>query len=325
MGSSMFRIFTGLASLLLILSGCQDFFVRDLTGDTVVLSSPANGTQTVALSHQFTWEEIKGAEYYNLEIVTPDFGAIQSYVLDTTISSTRFSQTLFPGTYQWRVKAGNFGGETQFSQPFTLIIDTSSDLSNQVVVLNSPFSGFVTNDSTPSFSWQTIFIADSYVFTLKSGTVWNSGIVIYSDTLLATSMALPAINALPEGKYTWGVKAMNAISSSSYTIRNLHIDRTDPPAVSLQSPSNFSLLSTGILNFNWNRPADVGTQPSNRADSVYVYSDTTLTNLFSRSGTSTTSIALTLTNPGWYRWYVISFDQAGNASDTSQKFKFQLN
>lgn len=325
----MFRTSAVRASLFLLLffalSSCEDFFVRDLSGDTVNLVSPSNGVTTILQTQEFVWDEVKGAEQYQLQVAFPSFSSIQYFVLDTTISKTKFTFTLEPGSYEWRVRAKNFGGYSMYSLPFQLTIDTTSDLSQQIVALNTPVNGKATNDSTPTFSWQSVYAATSYNIIIKNGSSWSTGSVIYNDTVTSNTATLALADYLTEGTYVWGVRAMNGISyTQNFSTHLLYVDVTNPPAVSLVTPSNQSSQSAGIISFSWSRASDLGNSPTARTDSLYIFSDTTNMTVFDRIGSSGTSAVRSISTSGWYKWFVISFDQAGNPSDTSAKRTFQV-
>ncbi|MFZ5551650.1 MAG: hypothetical protein ACOZCO_00935 [Bacteroidota bacterium] len=320
-------IFNLLAAILVVslLGSCNDFFVRDISSQQVTLVSPSDSTVTTLYTQEFVWDELNGSDYYQLQIAYPSFASIQSFVLDTTIYDDHLTYTLSPGTYQWRVRGINSSYESQYSNPFTITIDTTSDLTFQLVALNAPASGIFTNDSTPTFSWQSMSIATSYNLIIKTGSNWTTGTTILNDTVNVNNYTLTTAQYLSEGGYTWGVRAINAISyTQSYATRTFGVDYTNPPTVSLTAPSNNALLSTGQITFTWSQPADVGTSPSPRTDSVFIFSDTSMTNLIYRDAVSSPSVTRTLTGTGMYRWYVISFDAAGNGSDTSSKFTFTL-
>jgi hypothetical protein len=330
MGLFMSRISVAKASIALVfficLTSCEDFFVRDLSGDSVTLVSPSNGVTTILQTQEFVWDEMKGAENYQLQIAFPSFAAIQYFVLDTTISKTKFTFTLEPGIYEWRVRAKNFGGYSLYSSPFQITIDTTSDLSQQVVALNAPVNGKATNDSTPSFSWQSVYAATSYNIIIKNGSSWSSGSVVYNDTVSTNSLTLALADYLSEGTYVWGVRALNAISyTQSFSTHLLYVDVTNPPVVTLVSPSQQSSQSAGFISFSWTRSTDLGNSPTARTDSLYIFSDTTNLTVFDRIGSSGTSASLSITATGWYKWFVVSYDQAGNPSDTSTQRTFQVN
>jgi predicted phage tail protein len=196
-------------------------------------------------------------------------------------------------------------------------------LSQQLVVLNSPSLNVDLNDTLPSFSWQSMGIADSYNIVLKSGTNWTTGSVLIDDTVTINSYNSSV--SLTEGQYIWGVRAINSLSyTTSFNQRALNIDLTNPPKPVPSSPTNSSSQVQGLLNFSWTRPTDVGTYNSSRYDSLYVFSDTAMTVLQGKYYSLNTNFSVNINQNDTFFWYLIGFDAAGNKSDTSNVFSFTI-
>jgi hypothetical protein len=302
---------------------CDDIFEEDLTDDVIVLITPSNNDTSTIQSQLFKWEAADEAVKYRIQIASPSFAFTQTLILDSTISNTQIYFSLEPGIYQWRVKAINYSSESEFSSPFTIMIDTTSNLSNQLVVLNSPSSNADMNDTMPSFNWQSMGIADSYNIVLKSGTNWTTGTVLINDTI--TANAYNSLISLSEGQYIWGVRAINSLSfTSSFNQRTLNIDLTNPPKPVPTSPANSSSQTQGLLNFTWTRPADLGTYNSSRYDSLYIFSDTAMTVSLGKYYSLNTNFSVNINQSDSFFWYLIGFDNAGNRSDTSNVFSFSI-
>ncbi len=94
---------------------CEEIIEVDLNDLNVTLLAPSNGTATTDAAQIFYWENLKGAEEYNLQIVSPRFSSITKFVLDTTITENSFDFTLSPAEYEWRVKAINASSHTDYS------------------------------------------------------------------------------------------------------------------------------------------------------------------------------------------------------------------
>ena len=94
-----------------LLSACTDIIEPSVTKQIVTLEAPASGYQSANYTINFWWNAVDHALTYHLQVVTPNFAAPGSLVLDTIVSTYKFSYTLSPGAYQWRVMAEN--GSTQ--------------------------------------------------------------------------------------------------------------------------------------------------------------------------------------------------------------------
>ncbi len=326
----MFRIFSK-TKLALALGGllmgvaCNDFFERDLSGEDVTLISPANGYTTTVFTQQFSWNEVKGASRYRLQIARPSFAALQAYAADTLLGGTSFAYTLAPGYYEWRVKALNNSSESNYSAVHSLHIDTTSDLSAQQVLLVAPAQNFDSRSGTPLFTWQPISIASGYHIIIKSGTSWSTGSTIISDTVSTTFYNVSAAQALGEGQYTWGVRAINAISyTQNFATRSINIDLTAPPTPTALSPLNNTIHSPGTFTFTWNRPVDQGIYRAARFDSLYIYTDSLYQNLYGKYEETGLSRSESINNQGTYYWFLVGFDRAGNQSAKSTRFYFTV-
>lgn len=289
-------------------TSCKDIVETDLSGKNIAILSPVNNTVSANFSQTFWWQEIEGAITYKLQVVKPSFSSIQELTLDTTIAVNQFSFTLLPGSYQWRVKAMNGSSDTDYSV-CNLTIDSTLDLSNQWVLLNSPIDNDSSAQATHSFSWQTLSNTDSYLFQI----VMN-GLPIYTQTLTTTSINYTFLN---DGAYQWRVFAQNATSTSSpvNATRNITIDRVAPSIPVLSSPMANDSVSNPI-NLSWT------SDPTYAYDSVYVYADTNLTVLVA-NGISTNQTYSYIGIVGQdYFWRVRSVDAVGNKSSYTNRRKF---
>ena len=290
------------------LYSCKDFIEADLAKKSITLLAPANNIVSSSSSQTFWWEELKGAENYNLQIVKPNFSSIQQFVLDTTVTNNRFSYSLMPGVYQWRVRAMNNSSNTAYVI-YNLTIDSTLNLSNQWVILTSPIDNYSSGNLSQTFNWQTLVNADSYLFQILS-----SGSIIFSQ---ANNTTTTNYTFLAEGTYQWRVLAQNNVSTSSPTnsTRNIIIDNTSPTAPILTFPAANDTASNPV-NLVWT--SDI----SATMDSVFIYADTNLTTLVISVLTTDTNYTFNGTIGQDYFWRVRSRDAAGNWSPYATRRKF---
>ncbi|MFH0894965.1 MAG: hypothetical protein V2A54_11080 [Bacteroidota bacterium] len=295
-------------SLLILVSisliyGCDDIFEPDLSDKTVTINTPYDGMTTSQSTITFWWNEVKGADYYNIQIVSPGFMQTQQILADTNVEGDKFYFSLSPGSYQWRIRACNSGGNSNY-QTYTLVIDSTEDLNTQTLLLVSPAANDTTNQTSFTFSWNGLYAADTYRFEIWSPAFGSTN--VYSSEISNTSIAY----TLPEGKYEWGVRAQNSTSSSPYSKRILVVDLTAPGTPTLVSPLNYASLAEGYIGFQWTRGTHSG---SSVRDSIVVCSDSTMTLPVLQAYCSNTTYGDTL-NAGTYFWHVRSIDKAGNKS-----------
>lgn len=286
---------------------CEDFIEKDISGKHVSILAPPDGFSSNSLSITFWWEELDGAEQYRLQIVQPNFSSIQNIILDSTVTETKFTMTFAPGSYQWRIKAINNGGDSDYlTRSFT--IDSSANLSNVKVILLSPPDNYSTNNTSNTFKWDSVFSANEYRFQIINLT--TNGTV--------TDVTLPGdsfVYSLPAGNYKWQVRAQNNTSNSSYSSRLITIDLTAPSAPVIISPTNGDSV-TSPVNLVWNRDT------SAIGDSLFIYNDSLLTNENSVTYTTDTTFQFADTTTQYYYWRLKSKDNAGNQSNFTTTFRF---
>ncbi|MBI4946045.1 MAG: hypothetical protein HY840_06555 [Bacteroidetes bacterium] len=301
-----------LAALLIILgyfSCTKDIVETNISGSAVTLLSPQNNDTSVVLTQLFWWNEVKGALKYNLQIVKPSFTNANQLVLDSNVAGTKFSVTLTPGIYQWRVKAKNASSETPYSEIRTLKIDSTTNLSAQAVVLVSPANGDISNRHKQTFVWNPLYNATEYRFQVidqSSSTLIDA--IITKDSATYT---------LVDGQYTWQVRAQNASSNSTYSSRTLTIDSVAPaPSVPLLPANKDTITSPDTLT--WTRTTAV-------YDSLFIYPDSLFSSVSFKAGTASTSAVFTTSVKGDYFWRLKSKDAAGNWSGYSTPlYKFWI-
>jgi len=292
-----------------------DIIEINLNKEQVVILAPLNGYKTTILTHTFWWEEVKGASEYNLQIVSTSFSNIQALILDSNTNTNKYTYTLNPGIYEWRVRAMNGSSTTGFTT-YSLSIDSTSDLSQQTTELDSPSNIYITNNTTNTFMWKTLYNAEDYNFQIANPSFNGNYTLILSVSLSADTITY----TLNEGIYEWRVRAQNANSNSPYTTRSITIDITSPATPVLTEPISGDTISSFPFDFKWSRDASGFASVS---DSLYLYPDSlvsaaTFTGYFSDSTYSYTNTLLS----GDYFWRVRSYDAAGNKSNYSNLEKF---
>ncbi len=109
-------------SVFCITTTCSEIVeVEDISNETVVLLAPTNSAVLNTTNLTFTWQDVEQAETYHIQIATPTFAEALQIVEDSTLTTTNFTTTLQTNTYQWRVRAENFGFNTTYTtQDFTI-------------------------------------------------------------------------------------------------------------------------------------------------------------------------------------------------------------
>lgn len=298
-----------LAFLLFFAFACSDVFETDISEKQMGLLTPTDQLITQELQHTFWWEELEAATSYQLQIVSPNWEALESLVLDTTISANQFSLRLDPGTYTWQLRGLNASSETPWSSR-TLQIDSTIDLSIFNVQQLSPVAGDTTNQQQQTFSWEPLYNATSYDLAIYDAN---------NQSILSVNLHADTFSyLLPEGLIEWQVRALNESSETPFSSRFLLVDATAPVAPILTAPANEAVVDS-LLTFSWQSQQDEGALIF---DSLWVYTDSLLENEILRIQAAET-YSHTLPT-GTYYWHVRSFDEVGNTGGYSETVNFTV-
>ncbi len=235
---------------------CEDVFENDISDDAVVLLSPAEGRVVETDSITFSWETIDDADDYQFQLRDELSNAI---VIDSVLPLNTIRLGVAPSDYSWRVKAQNFGYETDFTFPRDLTVLLPDDLSNIDITLVSPVLDTYISSGPVTLSWGAIEDANSYsisVTTVQSGVT----VEIISEAALEENIFnLEESSIENEGEYTWSVKAVNDVSESDYTFSRFIIDNTAPDTPVIIAPENdITVLPAQMITFNWQVAQDQG-------------------------------------------------------------------
>jgi hypothetical protein len=276
----------------------------------VIALAPADSATVTNQTVTFWWSEIEGATQYEMQVVSPTFSNTLQLWVDTVVTDDKFTFTFSPGTYQWRIKAANGAYETRYTI-YNFTIDSTSDLSNQTVLLVYPEENDTTNQTRITFQWSPLLNATDYRFELSepdfNGTILLD-VNLFTDTITYT---------LDEGSYSWRVRGQSVSSNTVYATRSFTIDTTSPSAPVLNAPDDNAMVSDTV-NLQWTRSNDAV------ADSVFVYPDSTYSVIIVNSKTSQSTYSFTGTIGNSYFWRVKSIDGAGNDSPFSIGRKFTI-
>jgi hypothetical protein len=299
---------------------CDQIFEDDIENETVSLMAPSDGLKTEVLTHTFWWDEVEGAKKYNIQIASPSFTEINRLVVDSNLSEPRFSYTLSPGTYQWRVNAFNDAYETAYTT-YELEVDSTLDLSGGSIRLLSPTDSFVTNQTSLSFKWEDLPNADFYELEFREAGAytWEDQYYLSSEKTQNTSLT---IDELEEGEYHWGIRGSNDLSSTMFTHRYVLVDTSDPDSPTLISPANNTELADSTITLKWGTISDGGASVRYK---LYIYANSALTQLEESQNLSQNQYSWKTYVSGDYYWYVVAEDAAGNTSSDSEVWQFNVN
>jgi len=297
---------------LITIIGCEAVIDPNMANKSVNLLAPPDNFHTTISTHTLWWDEVDDATGYNLQVVSPSFDYIERLFLDTNITTNKYDYTFLPGEYSWRVRAYNYSTNTSYVV-HSLIIDSTPDISQQIIQLKYPQNNDTTNNISFLFNWDPLYNADDYNFQL-----YYEGIKIFTSVTEYDTISSILNNG--EGNYHWEVRGQNAFSNTAYSSRTLYIDTTSPNTPSPITPDINAILTDTIINFEWSRGVVIG---SSIKDSLYIATDISMNNLVRDLYLSDTHYQDSL-GPGDYYWRVRSIDKAGNKSGYSFIRKFTI-
>ena len=192
----------------------------DLTGQVIVIKTPGNNLQTNISALFFSWYSIAQANYYQIEIKSPDWNG-STIIGPLKTNEDTITIKLDEDSYEWGVQAFNDLSNSLISKrAFT--VDTTRP---RIPELNLPLDESLFPTGIVVFSWQRpdesgTTISDSLI--IASDSTFESSTVIVklftSNTQYSTDMDV-------EGIYYWKVQSFDAAGnrSESSLIRSIII------------------------------------------------------------------------------------------------------
>jgi len=241
-------------------------------------------------------------------------------VVDSILPSNSLNIEVEPSEYSWRVKAQNFGYETDFTFPRDLTVLLANDLSGTNVVLVSPALDTYFSSEPITLAWEAVESADSYsvsVTTVQSGV----DVEVLSEVELTENIfSLDASILENEGEYSWSVKAINDVSESEYAFSRFLIDNTLPDIPVVTAPENdITVLPAQIINFIWELPVDQGLFQSPIASFIEISDTSSFENLILNETLEGQVFTYEIPTDNVELWWRIRFiDEAGNQSEYSE-------
>jgi hypothetical protein len=310
-------LFVLLFAILLGLSSCDDIIEPSISKSQVQLEAPTNQYLSPSYTINFWWDAVNHALSYHLQVVTPNFAAPGSLVLDTTVTDTKFSFNLSPGIYQWRVMAENGSSQTAYATPRTFTVEASS-IKLQTVQLTSPDNNYLTNQGSIILQWGSLYGATKYQLQIDTNSFADTTVLVYNKVIPAQQYNF----TFPKNQtYQWRIRAENDTASSQWSAINvMTFDNIPPAQVSIVSPGNAQTISSPVA-LQWNA---VNTAVAYKlyifqSDSITTYNSTFPLRL------TTTDYNFTLgTSGNKIYWKVSALDAAGNEGQASQLSSFVL-
>lgn len=306
-----------LTFLISLIVSCKEIIEADISDRKIVLNSPGDRSQSKDYTMNFWWDEVEDALTYRLQVVTPDFDRPASLILDTIVKSPRFTTSLSPGEYTWRVRAENGHSQTPYSasKSFTVLF---SSIKQQKVRVISPSNGALLNNAKISLNWENLYGATKYRLQLDTNNFLDTN-KLFLD--ISTPVQQFDLSLTKDQTYQWRIRAENDTARSLWSsVNNFVFDRTPPAQVVLTSPLNDQAVPSPV-SLQW---TSVSTASKYK---LYLFKTDSVTNYsasYPMVVTSTTqSIALGTMGERVY-WKVSAIDAAGNEGKASKLRNFTV-
>lgn len=297
-----------------LLLGCAKWVSEDISKKEITLISPSPNQSDSIQNKTFKWEELKGADKYRLQIVTPRFDSVLNFEVDIKDTALSYSLPLSPGKYEWRVRGENSDFESKWTTRNFFISSTAS-LSGQTISGISPITGTNSNILAHTFKWNSLLSAEYYSVIIQDND--DQQINIGNTTSTNYSYTFPS-----EGKHSVIIQAINSISASISAKVDVLIDTTMPSTPTLLYPVLDTIFSFP-KDFKWENEANEG---SVITETLMIASDSLMNNiLFDTTFVKNSPISLdTIKAGGKLYWKIDRTDAAGNTNNNSLSKRFYI-
>jgi hypothetical protein len=299
------------------LSSCTDIIEPSISKYTVTLEAPTNSYISPNYMINFWWDAVDNALTYHLQVVTPTFASPGSLVLDTVVTGNKFSFSLSPGNYQWRVLAANGSSQTPYAGPRSFSVGASS-IKLQPVQLSTPANNYLTNSSAVVLNWVALYGATKYQLQIDTNSFADTTHLVYNNVLSGLQYNF---NFPKDQTYQWRVRGENDTAYSAWSTTNtMTFDNIHPAQVSALLPANNSTVPLPF-NLQWSSMATASTYK------LYMFQADSVTNYSSVFPIiiNTTDYNFNFGSSGdRVYWKVSAIDAAGNEGQASALRSFVL-
>ena len=268
--------------------------------DGPLLTFPEDNAVNLGEQVKLTWESMKGADYYQLQMAhSDDFVDI---FIDTTevMDEELLVQGLENGTnYFWRVRANDSDGVSSWSKVNSF---STTILPPNKISLVQPASNSEDIDLPVTFIWKQAVTADYY--ELKFGDTEKLSNFITLSDITDTTVTVENLNY--DSRYFWKVRGINSVDNGSWSdIYSFSTTQLKPDTVIVESPIDSTNNASIPVVFNWRQAYLANAYQLRISDSedFSFFSDTSITD--------TTIVLTNFTSGTDYYWIIRSVNDAG--------------
>ncbi len=217
-----------------------------LTPGVPALLSPANGALVTSLQPVFDWKDSTPAAL-SYQIQVAGTTAFTSLVIDEkNVPASTFTPVsdLAPGKlYYWRVKAFNgIGGASNWSA----VRNFKTPLAAPVLV--SPLNGDPLLTDRPTFDWEAVSGATSYMIQVSAANTFSG--LLLNVTVNPTEYTMVK-DLLQDKPFYWRVAARSSVVTGPWSATGSFKTGNPPGVPNLSLPANNALLKDYRPIFKW--------------------------------------------------------------------------
>jgi hypothetical protein len=226
-------------------SATRRYTVDNVPPAPPMLNAPMDLGSTNDTTPTFSWKAVSGANKYQIQI--DDSSNFSSVFEDEEVSGTSFTAPTLPnqGTWYWRVRSRDAAGNwsTAWNSRSFMLTMMRSPVNNTVLTIST-----TTPTTRPTFSWNSIVGATTYILQIDTSTAFNSPLTLEKTNLTTTSYALAQNEALPAGVYYWRVNTNLGVSPVYWTLR---VSPAAPSAPSIAAPTQNLVIGSTSTQITW--------------------------------------------------------------------------
>jgi hypothetical protein len=279
-----------------------------------ILKTPGDGSYTTAVKPVFSWAGVGGVLEYKLQV--DDDAGFASPVIDMTRPPSTSYTPAIPlayGKYYWRMQVRTATGWGNWTPVYAFTVTTALPVAP---VLVSPVAGLITNDDTPTFSWNAVTGITNYEIQIDHA---NTFVLPVEDTaVVGVTNYTPA--HLVDGVHYWRVRSVNGygIGGAWSAVRVMTVDTVAPGVPVAVSPANYSVVVI-VPTYSW-----LPSATANAYQFQYDRDSDCATPDYVSPLLGTTSHKPTSQPKGLFYWCVKARDAAGNWSAFSSPFRMLI-
>ncbi|MHA1779109.1 MAG: Ig-like domain-containing protein, partial [Candidatus Heimdallarchaeaceae archaeon] len=276
--------------------------------------SPSNDETISDPMPTFSWQESDTAVSYQLQVSKSSGFGTDDIIIDITTNDTSYTSTVFlsDAVYYYRIRACD---EWDIWSDWSLVVRFTVNyqpLSGPELI--DPADGSFLNQSPVTFTWQSVSGAVSYEIQLDINSYFSHP---FSDALV-NDATYTFTGALPNSVVYWRVRAYDQYNIPGLwsTVYAFTFDNVAPAKPSLISPTNDSDISSVPVEFQWSSVFGASKYE------LIIYNAETREIIY-QSEITTNSVTVSLAD-GYFGWKVRAIDSAGNTSEWSDTWYFEL-